>query len=69
MPIAAHLLLLALQTTPAVPALTAHEQGSQMSTFQRPADEELRKRLTPEQYEVTQHEGTEPPFRNEFWDN
>jgi len=33
------------------------------------ADEELRKKLTPIQYKVTQHEGTEPPFRNEYWDN
>lgn len=30
---------------------------------------ELRKRLTPIQYEVTQNNGTEPPFRNEFWNN
>ncbi|MCW5889700.1 MAG: peptide-methionine (R)-S-oxide reductase MsrB [bacterium] len=32
------------------------------------SDGELRKKLTPMQYEVTQNEGTEPPFRNEFWD-
>ena len=39
-----------------------------MTTSAKPSDEELRKRLTREQYEVTQHEATEPPFRNAFWD-
>jgi peptide methionine sulfoxide reductase msrA/msrB len=40
-----------------------------MKEFVKPADEVLRKRLTPTQYEVTQKEGTEPAFRNEYWDN
>jgi peptide methionine sulfoxide reductase msrA/msrB len=34
-----------------------------------PSDEELRRRLTPIQYKVTRRNGTEPPFRNAYWDN
>jgi len=33
------------------------------------ADKDLRERLSPLQYEVTQQCGTEPPFQNEYWDN
>ena len=40
-----------------------------MKTYRKPTDEELRQRLTPKQYEITQHAGTEPPFKNEFWDH
>ncbi len=40
-----------------------------MTTYSKPKDEELKKRLTPLQYQVTQREGTEPAFRNEYWDN
>jgi methionine-R-sulfoxide reductase len=35
-------------------------------SFKKPDDTTLRKMLTPLQYEVTQKEGTEPPFRNEY---
>ena len=35
----------------------------------KPSDAELKKNLDSVQYEVTQKSGTEPPFRNAFWDN
>lgn len=37
--------------------------------FVKPGDEELRQRLTPVQYRVTQHEGTERAFTGEYWDH
>jgi peptide methionine sulfoxide reductase msrA/msrB len=42
-----------------------------MSTknYTKPSDTELRQRLGGLQYEVTQRSGTEPPFRNKYWDN
>jgi len=39
------------------------------SRYQKPSDDELRKRLTPLQYDVTQHEATERAFDNEYWGN
>jgi len=35
----------------------------------KPDDETLKKKLTGLQYDVTQNDATEPPFRNEYWDN
>jgi peptide methionine sulfoxide reductase msrA/msrB len=43
--------------------------GATQAEYRKPGDEELQKRLTPLQFEVTQQEGTEPAFRNEYWDN
>jgi len=36
--------------------------------YSKPADDVLRRTLTPLQYEVTQEERTEPPFKNDYWD-
>ncbi len=36
---------------------------------QKKDDVELARRLTPLQYKVTQKDGTEPPFQNDYWDN
>jgi len=43
--------------------------NSIMQTNQKPPAAELKKKLTPMQFEVTQHAATEPAFRNEFWNN
>lgn len=39
------------------------------SLYQKPDDTTLRKKLTPLQYDVTQHQATEPAFHNAYWDN
>lgn len=48
--------------------MTSDKPSKRVADFQRPADDELRHRLTDLQYQVTQQEGTERPFQNEFWD-
>ena len=40
-----------------------------MKNYTKPSDAELRERLNPTQYDVTQNDATEPPFRNEFWNH
>ncbi|MCK4267901.1 MAG: peptide-methionine (R)-S-oxide reductase MsrB [Actinomycetia bacterium] len=37
--------------------------------FKKPSEVELRDRLKPEEYSVTQEDGTEPAFENDYWDN
>jgi methionine-R-sulfoxide reductase len=40
-----------------------------MPDYRKPDEAKLRERLTPEQYQITQREGTEVPFRNAYWDH
>jgi peptide methionine sulfoxide reductase msrA/msrB len=56
------------------PSSVAHAQTQRlkvMSTkkYVKPSADELKKRLTPMQYEVSQRDATEPAFRNAYWDN
>jgi methionine-R-sulfoxide reductase len=44
-------------------------QSTNMSDFKKPSADELKKKLTAEQFAVTQEAATEPAFHNEFWDN
>lgn len=40
-----------------------------MTKYQKPSKEQLKQKLTPIQYKVTQENATEHPFQNEFWDH
>src|SRR5215471_10612780 len=50
-------------------ATQTQAKGDPMKDYKKPSEENLKMKLSPAQYDVTQKEGTEPPFHNEFWDN
>ena len=62
---------LMLAATCAAAATASAQAGKPVAApaYTKPSDAELRKKLTPEQYAVTQHAETEAPFHNQYWNN
>jgi peptide methionine sulfoxide reductase msrA/msrB len=53
----------------ASPTDNSNYEAGNMSDFKKPEPADLRKKLSSEQFKVTQQCGTEPPFHNAYWDN
>jgi peptide methionine sulfoxide reductase msrA/msrB len=59
----------ALSRAASTPAGSQRTKVMSTKQYKKPSGPEIKKALTPIQYEITQNAGTEPPFRNEFWNN
>ena len=62
-------LCLAAFAAVSAPAANAGDDDKKSRGGVRMSDQELREKLTPEQYRVTRKDGTEPAFQNEYWNN
>ena len=63
------LLLIAASAQAQTRQASAAPAAAPRKVFVKPSDSEIRRKLTPIQYAVTQREDTETPFRNIYWDN
>jgi methionine-R-sulfoxide reductase len=50
-------------------AMASSSWDQRLSNYRKPDEAALREQLTPLQYDVTQHDGTERAFQNTYWDN
>jgi methionine-R-sulfoxide reductase len=62
-------LLGAPSASPTITPVYSGTNSMAMTNFQKPPEAELKKRLNPLQFQVTQQAATEPAFHNEYWDN
>src|SRR3989304_2420172 len=67
--LAAGVAALVLRAKASPPTAVSTFEPETMKDFKKPDAAQLKKKLSAEQFEVTQQCGTEPPFRNAYWDN
>jgi peptide methionine sulfoxide reductase msrA/msrB len=58
-----------VRRTTAQPATISSYEPENMSEFKKPDPNQLKKKLSSEQFRITQQCGTEPAFHNAYWDN
>jgi methionine-R-sulfoxide reductase len=58
-----------LLATAGIASAQANTREWNPTTFKKPSEAELKRRLTPEQFAVTQADATERPYQNAYWDN